>query len=124
MVYAAFGEPFVAALGFRALEGGGLCLVGFVHGDRCGDDISDPFLKPPLYRLELAYYTIQYSAGIGLALAALLGITIRGDYSCLVPRDVRRVLLGTCARRLATYRPSLSLLCRLCEAAFCLSENH
>lgn len=98
MVYAAFGEYLAAPIGFRTMEGGGLFFIDLIHGDRCGDDISDPFLKPPVYQLELAHHPFQYSPGSCMALAALLGIALRVRIINMVSRHDRRIALGPCAR--------------------------
>ena len=76
MVYAAFGEYLAAPIGLFAMEGYRLYLIGVIYAHWRRNDLSDCFLRPALYQLELAHHPIQYPASSCLALAALLGIAL------------------------------------------------
>lgn len=77
--------------------------VGSADPCRLLYDLLDMLLRPLLYRLELADNPLQPIATYLLALAQVLGIAIRGNFSNMVYRNDCNKCMGQCVGGLEPY---------------------
>ena len=86
-----------------------LANVGSADPYRLLYDLSDMLLRPLLYRLELADYTIQSITGYLLEMAQVLGIALCWDINHMVYCHGCDDSLGTCVSGLEPYCNSRSM---------------
>ena len=91
-------------------------LFGIGHPDIIGyiDGLSRLLFVSTMHEMELADYSIQYSAGCLLALAQILGIAFGMHFAGMECGDDGNASVGSCISRLAAYNLSARIYSRAC----------